>query len=238
MGTSSIGAHEPTKWGERLLALLQALWKPCALGFVMATVACIIGSLVSAQGELKVGVIRMQAVQRDFREYREAMDRLEEERKSYERKLAQLRSYPLLTAEEVEELLKLSAKEQLSESERRRLLELRGLHSQRADELQRLSAAPFESLTQTQQQRLKELRAIAQESMNKHNKLAEEFQRKLNSLSEQMRNYIDNRIRDAVAQIAKEEGFDMVFDREAVLFVRGKVVDVTAQVLKRLNEGK
>lgn len=235
---SSVGWHESAKRSEKVLMMLEALWKPCAIGFAIATIVCAIGSLVSAQGELRVGVIRMQTIQRDFREYRDAMNRLDEERQSYERKLAQLRSYPLLAADEIEELLKLSEKGQLSESEKRRLLELRGLHSQRSDEFQRLSTAPFETLTPAQQQRFKELRAIAQESMIRHNKLAEEFQRKLNSLSEQTRNYIDKCIRDAVAQIAKEEGIDMVFDRDAVLFVRGKVVDLTAQVLRRLNEGK
>ncbi|MCS7253744.1 MAG: OmpH family outer membrane protein [Armatimonadota bacterium] len=238
MRVSSTSEHKLKKHGEKLLTLICALWKPLAIGFVIAGIACAFGSFVSAQGEFKVGVIKMQALQRDFGEYREAMERLEEERRSYERQLAQLRSYPLLTATEIEELLKLSLKERPSESEQRRLLELRGLHAQRTDEFQRLSAAPFENLTPAQQQRLKELRTIAQENASRHSKLAEELQRKLNSLSEQMRNHIDRRIRETVAQVAHEEGFDMVFDREAVLFVRGKVVDITAQVLKRLNEGK
>lgn len=231
--------RKPMKEREALMKLL-ALWKPCVVGLVITFAFCIIvSSLVSAQGSgYRIGVVRMRTVQRDFNEYQKAMEQIEEQRRSYERQLAQLRSYPFLTAEEAEELLKLHSKGQLGESERRRELELRGLHSQRADEFQKLSSIQQENLTPAQQQRLKELRAIAQANAIRHNKLLEEFQRKLDSLGEQTRNYVDKRIREAVSQVAKEQNLDMVLDRDAVLFVRGELIDVTAQILKKLNEGK
>jgi len=209
-----------------------------ALAFILAAMMSIFGSLVSAQAGLKVGVINVGAIQREFSEYKEAAKRLEEERKAYEQKLAQLRAYLLLRGEELDELLKLSSKAGLSEAEHRRLLELRGLQLQRADELQRLSTTPPDKLTQAQLQRLKELQAIARENSNRHKELAEELQKKLDNLSEQLRSHVEGRIKEAVAEVAKREGLDLVLDYNAVYFVRGEVLDITSLVIKRLSKTK
>jgi Skp family chaperone for outer membrane proteins len=208
------------------------------MAFASVAVMGILGSLVSAQAGLKVGVINVGAIQREFSEYKEAAKRLEEERRACEQRLAQLRSYLLLRGEELDELLKLSSKPALNEAEQRRLLELRGLHLQRADELQQLSSTPPDKLTQAQLQRLKELQAIARENTNRHKELAEELQKKLDNLSEQLRSQVEGRIKEAVAEVAKKEGLDLVLDYNAVYFVRGEVVDITPQVIKRLSKTK
>lgn len=183
----------------------------------------------------KVGILNSQMVQREFREYRDALQRLEQQRRTYQREIVQLRTYSMLTESEWNELSKLLNKSALSGAERRRLLELRGLHTQRAEEYNRLRSSPPDKLSPQQRRRLMELSSILEATKSRMKRLTDELQTKLDNLREQLQKRLEKRIREVAAQVARKRGLQLVLDHNALYFAQGDVIDITKQVIERLN---
>lgn len=226
---------------KRRCARRSAVISMAMLGIIGGLTALIFGitqaliTTTDAAAGWKVGVLNSQVVQREFREYRDALQQLEQQRRTYQREIMQLRAYGMLTESEWNELSKLLNKNALNSSERRRLLELRGLHTQRVEEYNRLRTTPSDKLSPQQQRRFMELRTILEATGKRIETLTNELQTKLDNLREQLQKHLEERIREVAAQVARKRGLQLVLDHNALYYAQGEVVDITKQVVKQLN---
>lgn len=175
-------------------------------------------------------VANYQALKQDDEQYRQTVQRRQK----------MLETRALLEAKEWEELDNLEQKEangKLTDTERRRLEELRKLSEQRFTELQHLQLK--ESKNEQERKRLEYLLNLQNSNREKLQKLMQKFEEELTKLNEILTTRHRQRIREAATQVAQQLGLKiiMISDDDLILYAETSL-DVTDKVLEILNSSK
>ena len=145
-------------------------------------------------------------------------------------------THKLLSPEEFEHLSALKAKPDTSDADKKKLDELMALSKQRDQELQGLQQK--QNPSDAEKARLKELQEQVNTAEASLKEKANESQIKLNNRTIELSRRVTQAIESAVSAIAKEKSLSLVFNKSfgEVLFVVYSSVDLTDEVLKRLNK--
>ncbi|MCS7185330.1 MAG: OmpH family outer membrane protein [Armatimonadetes bacterium] len=215
----------------------QWIWLVFASSVLLTLTAWRAMTFDSSSQPITMGLVDMeklvanyQALKQDDEQYRQTVQRRQK----------MLETRALLEAKEWEELDNLEQKEangKLTDTERRRLEELRKLSEQRFTELQHLQLK--ESKNEQERKRLEYLLNLQNSNREKLQKLMQKFEEELTKLNEILTTRHRQRIREAATQVAQQLGLKiiMISDDDLILYAETSL-DVTDKVLEILNSSK
>lgn len=213
------------------------VWFVLAAGSLLTLTSWRAVTFDSSSQPVTIGLVDMaklvanyQALKQDDEQYRQTVSRRQR----------MLEARVLLESKEWEELDELEKKEmegKLTDTERKRLDELRKLSEQRLTELQHLQLK--ENKTEQERKRLEYLLNLQNSNREKLQKLMQQFEEELAKLNEVLTARHRDRIREAARQVAQQLGLKMVMvaDEDLVLYAEPNL-DVTDKVLEILNANK
>lgn len=144
--------------------------------------------------------------------------------------LQALQENPILTGDERDTLFNLLLKESPTEQEREQTQQMLAVARQRAQELTALRQKA--ELNETEKTALERFTQMEREGRENLQVRAQQLQQQLEQQVQQQRDELNKRIREIVAQIAKEKKLTMVFSSEVVYYAEN---DITNEVIKRLD---
>lgn len=192
-------------------------------------------SAQASSGALRIGTLNIPLLMQGVRGMAEMRRTYEEQRRAYLHLLNLRRSYIMLTGLEWVDLRRLMSKPNRSPSEEAALKRLRQIELEREAELQRLQMMPPDELTPQERIRLQWLTKLWKEGRKDIDRIRQLMEEALRQVEEKLDQMINERLRRVIVKVATEEGLDLVLDKSAVFFVRGKMVDITGEVLRRLR---
>ncbi|MER3501012.1 MAG: hypothetical protein IMHGJWDQ_001071 [Candidatus Fervidibacter sp.] len=213
------------------------LWLTVAFGFLLAATTWRAMTFAPANQPVTIGLVDMdklvtsyQALKQDDEQYRQTI--LKRQR--------MLETRTLLEPKEWEELDALERKEgegKLTDTERRRIEELRKLSEQRLTELQHLQLKADK--TEAERKRLEYLLNLQSANREKLQRLMQQFEEELAQLNEVLIKRHRDRIREAAKQVAQQLDLKLVIvaDDDLVLYSE-PALDVTDKLLEILNANK
>ncbi len=144
--------------------------------------------------------------------------------------LQTLQESPILNAEERDTLFNLLLKENPTEAERQQIQQLINTARQRSAEL--ASLRQKSELNETEKTALERFTQMEREGRENLQVRAQQLEQQLQQQVQQQREATEKRIREIVAQIAKEKKLVMVFSSDVVYYAEN---DITSEVIKRLD---
>ncbi len=217
--------------------MFRWIWVVLAAGTILCLTTWRAMTYDASSQPVTLGLVNMeklvanyQALKQDDEQYRQTVLRRQK----------MLETRALLDAKEWEELDNLEQKEadgKLTDTERKRLEELRKLSETRFTELQHLQLK--ESKTEEERKRLEYLLSLQNSNREKLQKLMQKFEEELAKLNEILTTRHRDRIREAAKQVAQQLGLKivMIADDDLVLYAEPSL-DVTDKVLEILNSSK
>lgn len=214
-------------------------WFPVVslIALVLAIPAWRAMTAAPAPQPVTLGLVNMQklidgykALQEDDARYRQAVQRRQQ----------MLDARELLEPKEWDELDALERKEaegKLTDSERKRLEELRKLTDQRRAEIDRLRLKG--QLSEEERKRLEYLQNLQRTNQPKLQELADKFRQELDEINRRVTQMHHQRLRDAAKQVAQQLNLKLILvdDDDNILYAES-TLDITDQVLAVLNSGK
>jgi Skp family chaperone for outer membrane proteins len=216
---------------------------------------CLTLLLPKAQAE-GIGYVDYQKVVNAFTHADEAQKQLQDFAANLRDIVNRHQSDLMLTTQEREELKQLLTKQNLTDSEKKRLQELETLASDRLKELQNLEN--LQNLTEAQKQRLNELQTLRQTASKDIDAVVQEYNNQINQKGQELWSqlekdirarleklgisvkegedltiYIDQAIRKAIEQVAKANNLSLVLSNQVVLYGG---VDITDKVIQALTK--
>ncbi|GBC93634.1 hypothetical protein HRbin15_02135 [bacterium HR15] len=179
------------------------------------------------------GVVDYERIINEVQLTQESLRELQTLQQRYQQAFQSLQESLILTDEERQELANLLLQPNLNDQQKKRVDELKNTARQRADELQSLrqKANP----TETEKAALERFTQMEARSREALQLLGQQWGQELNQQAETRRAQVQKRIREVIAQVAKEKKVQVVFSTEAVLYCEN---DLTDEVIKRLNAAK
>ncbi len=144
--------------------------------------------------------------------------------------LQTLQESPILNADERDTLFNLLLKENPTEAERQQIQQLINTARQRSAELAALRQKS--ELNETEKTALERFTQMEREGRENLQVRAQQLEQQLQQQVQQQREATEKRIREIVAQIAKEKKLVMVFSSDVVYYAEN---DITSEVIKRLD---
>lgn len=187
-----------------------------------------------------LGVIDMGRLFNEYNEYQQANREYQEYHQKlvsqYQARLNLRKQHAMLTSDEYGELETLLLKgNDLNEADKKRVQELQNTTPRLREELARLQTKP--DLSEAEKARKKELLDKQSAGLQELEERTKEFDRliqeKLRERDAEVSAALRTKIDDMIAHVAQEMQLAMVFNKDSVLFGG---VDITDQVVKRLNE--
>ena len=207
---------------------------------VLALVAlCIVASLTGAKGQdksnLKIAVVNPGRL---LSEYKFTIKSDQDLKTMQNDVLTELNSWDqhrLLTEADQKALsaiaIKESNKQALTAADTATKTKLDETSKKLFDEFLMLQGKP--QLSQGEQDRLKELSKLEQETARHIKDRQEKAQQDLQKQAQDVRAKMDKDVRDNIIEVSKQKGYNLVFSSEVVLYCDN---DLTDEVLKKLNK--
>lgn len=186
--------------------------------------------------ELRVGVLNIAKISRELQNIAELRKSYDEQRRAYLELINLRQNFIMLTGLEWADLRRLLSKPNRTESDERRIREMRKIAFEREAELQRLQQTPPEKLSPQERDRLAYLLQIWREGRADVERFKNLMDEELKRLEEQLNKLMDERMRQTIQKVAEQQELDLVLDKSFVYFVRGECIDVTDAVLSALME--
>jgi Skp family chaperone for outer membrane proteins len=180
-----------------------------------------------------VGVVDYERIVNEAQLTQESVRELQALQQRYQQAFQSLQENLILTDEERQEFANLLMQPNLNDQQKQRLEALKTTARQRADELQALrqKANP----TETEKAALERFTQMEARSREAIQLLGQQWSQEFNQQAETRRSQVQKRIREVIAQVAKEKKIQVVFSAETVLYCEN---DLTDEVIKRLNAKK
>ncbi len=212
-------------------------WFPVAILIALAIPAWRAMTIAPAPQPVTLGLVDMQKLIEGYKALQEDDARY---RQTVQRRQQMLEARELLEPKEWDELDALERKEadgKLTDSERKRLEELRKLTDQRRVEIDRLRLKG--QLSEEERKRLEYLQNLQRTNQPKLQELADKFRQELEEINQRVVQMHRQRIRDAAKQVAQQLNLKLVLvsDEDNVLYA-DPALDITDQVLAILNSSK
>lgn len=197
--------------------------------FAILTVATLV-ALTHAQ---TVGVVDYERVINEAQLTQDSLRELQAIQQRYQQAFQSLQESILLTDEERQEFANLLLLPNPNDQQRQRLDALRTTARQRADELQALrqKANP----TETEKAALERFTQMETRGREALQVLSQQWSQEFSQQTDTRRAQVQKRIREVIAQVAKEKRIQVVYSAEVVLYCEN---DLTDEVIKRLNAKK
>lgn len=205
--------------------------------FVLAIVA---GPAVAADAKASAGLVfgtaDADSLFKDYKKRQQLYSELDALKVKLEGQLELRNANRLLTEDEVKQLADLQAKPTKTDAETKKIDELLAASKQRDQDLQTLQQkADATDAEKAQRAELENrLKAVQKSLQDDKAKFEEELNKRLIETNKQ----VTTDIEAAVSAVAKEKGLTVVFNKSfgAAEFVLYSSVDITADVLKKLNK--
>ena len=179
------------------------------------------------------GVVDYERIINEAQLTQDSLRELQVIQQRYQQAFQSLQESLILTDEERQELANLLLQPNLNDQQKQRIDALKNTARQRAEELQALrqKATPTET-EKAALERFTQMEARGREALQV---LGQQWGQELNQQAEARRSQVQKRIREIIAQVAKEKKVQVVFAAEVVLYCE---IDLTDEVIKRLNAAK
>jgi Skp family chaperone for outer membrane proteins len=189
-----------------------------------------IAALLTLASAQSVGMVDYERIVNEAQLTQESLRELQALQQRYQQAFQSLQESLILTDEERQELANLLMQPNLNDQQKKRLEALKTTARQRADELQALrqKANP----TETEKAALERFTQMEARSREALQLLGQQWGQEFNQQAETRRAQVQKRIREVIAQVAKEKKIQVVFSAEMVLYCEN---DLTDEVIKRLN---
>jgi Skp family chaperone for outer membrane proteins len=189
-----------------------------------------IAALLTLASAQSVGMVDYERIVNEAQLTQESLRELQALQQLYQQAFQSLQESLILTDEERQELANLLMQPNLNDQQKKRLEALKTTARQRADELQALrqKANP----TETEKAALERFTQMEARSREALQLLGQQWGQEFNQQAETRRAQVQKRIREVIAQVAKEKKIQVVFSAEVVLYCEN---DLTDEVIKRLN---
>ncbi len=180
-----------------------------------------------------VGMVDFERVVNESQLTQDSLRELQTLQQRYQQAFQSLQESLILTDEERQELTQLLLQPNLNDNQKKRVDALKATARQRADELQSLrqKANP----TETEKAALERFTQMEARSREALQLLSQQWGQEFNQQAEARRSQVQKRIREVIAQVAKEKKVQVVFSADMVLYCEN---DLTDEVIKRLNAKK
>jgi len=205
--------------------------------FVLGTIA---GPAAAADAKAPVGLVfgtaDADALFKDYTKRQQLYSELDALKANLEGQLELRNANRLLTEDEFKQLVDLQAKPKKTDAEQKKIEEFLATSKQRDQDLQTLQqksdATDADKAQRTEMEN--RLRTVQKSLQDDKAKFEEELNRRLIDANKQ----VTTDIEAAVSAVAKEKGLTVVFNKSfgAAEFVLYSSVDITADVLKKLNK--
>ncbi|MEN3001438.1 MAG: OmpH family outer membrane protein [Armatimonadota bacterium] len=180
-----------------------------------------------------VGMVDYERVINEAQIAQDSLRELQALGQRYQQAFQTLQENLILTDEERQELTNLLLQPNLNDQQKKRVDAIKATARQRADELQALrqKATP----TETEKAALERFTQMETRSREALQILEQQWGQEINKRAEEKRSQVQKRIREVIAQVAKEKKIQVVFPANMVLYCEN---DLTDEVIKRLNAKK
>jgi len=192
-----------------------------------------VATLLTLACAQSIGVVDYERIVNEAQLTQESLRELQTLQQRYQQAFQSLQENLILTDEERQEFANLLMQPNLNDQQKQRLEALKTTARQRADELQALrqKANP----TETEKAALERFTQMEARSREALQLLGQQWSQEFNQQAETRRSQVQKRIREVIAQVAKEKKIQVVFSAEAVFYCEN---DLTDEVIKRLNTKK
>ncbi len=192
-----------------------------------------VATLLTLACAQSIGVVDYERIVNEAQLTQESLRELQTLQQRYQQAFQSLQENLILTDEERQEFANLLMQPNLNDQQKQRLEALKTTARQRADELQALrqKANP----TETEKAALERFTQMEARSREALQLLGQQWSQEFNQQAETRRSQVQKRIREVIAQVAKEKKIQVVFSTETVLYCEN---DLTDEVIKRLNAKK
>ncbi len=192
-----------------------------------------VATLLTLACAQSIGVVDYERIVNEAQLTQESLRELQTLQQRYQQAFQSLQENLILTDEERQEFANLLMQPNLNDQQKQRLEALKTIARQRADELQALrqKANP----TETEKAALERFTQMEARSREALQLLGQQWSQEFNQQAETRRSQVQKRIREVIAQVAKEKKIQVVFSTETVLYCEN---DLTDEVIKRLNAKK
>jgi Skp family chaperone for outer membrane proteins len=192
-----------------------------------------VATLLTLACAQSIGVVDYERIVNEAQLTQESLRELQTLQQRYQQAFQSLQENLILTDEERQEFANLLMQPNLNDQQKQRLEALKTIARQRADELQALrqKANP----TETEKAALERFTQMEARSREAIQLLGQQWSQEFNQQAETRRSQVQKRIREVIAQVAKEKKIQVVFSAETVLYCEN---DLTDEVIKRLNAKK
>lgn len=179
------------------------------------------------------GVVDYERVVNESQLTQDSLRELQALGQRYEQAFQSLQESLILTDEERQELANLLLQPNLNDQQKQRVEALKNTARQRAEELQALrqKANPTET-EKAALERFTQMEARGREALQI---MGQQWRQELDQQAQTRRSQVQKRIREVIAQVAKEKKVQVVFSAEVVFYCEN---DLTDEVIKRLNAKK
>jgi Skp family chaperone for outer membrane proteins len=201
------------------------------LGVVVAAVVMAAAAVGAAFAVDTVGYVNVQEVFQGYDRTTKSNAELDALSKSLVAKLQVLEENMLLSHDDLEELVVLRTKANISDSEKGRMKSLQDKEIGLEKELADLSAK--KEPTSQEQARLKELQDRKADAKVDAEKIRDDSEKMFKEKSKELSAAIRDDIVKAIEAVAKDKKLNVIVDKEAVLYGG---VDVTKDVLSKLKK--
>jgi len=193
-------------------------------------VAIVLAAAPPTPAPSSTGVVNVEKVMAECEKAKQADAQLKGMERKLEGQLKLMAQSRLLTEQEINELVTLSAKEKPTAAEQSRIAALQQLDKDRETKLKALQAE--QNPTDQQKQELKDLQGSVIASGKLIEQTQKDYQKQINEVNAKLTVQIAKDVRAAVEAVAKESNTPMVLNKAAVI-VGGN--DLTEKVIKKLN---
>jgi len=192
-----------------------------------------VATLLTLACAQSIGVVDYERIVNEAQLTQESLRELQTLQQRYQQAFQSLQENLILTDEERQEFANLLMQPNLNDQQKQRLEALKTTARQRADELQALrqKANP----TETEKAALERFTQMEARSREALQLLGQQWSQEFNQQAETRRSQVQKRIREVIAQVAKEKKIQVVFSAEVVFYCEN---DLTDEVIKRLNTKK
>lgn len=182
---------------------------------------------------LTIGFVDVQKVFYECEEAKKSTADLRAEGEKLQAQLQRMLERRLLTDDQRKEAEAIDAIDKPTDAQKQRLAELTAEAKKYEDELKDLQQKPESSLDDKQKERLNELTTRGRQATQKIQELNDTYAKQLNDKNQDMSTKIQERIKNAIGDVARNKGLTAVVDKQVILYGG---LDVTEDVMKIVNK--
>jgi Skp family chaperone for outer membrane proteins len=180
-----------------------------------------------------LGFVDVQKVFYECEEAKKSTADLRAEGEKLQAQLQRMLERRLLTDDQRKEAETIDAIDKPTDAQKQRLAELTAEAKKYEDELKDLQQKPESSLDDKQKERLNELTTRGRQATQKIQELNDTYAKQLNDKNQDMSTKIQEKIKNAIADVAKAKGLNAVVDKQVILYGG---LDITDDVMKIVNK--